>query len=172
MTGKIYLDAAPIIDLVKIKVGIDLDEEEGKNVWYTDRILEAARKGDVELYTSILTIAECTHVKDKAKIESAKPFFMGLLASGKSGIRLIQPTLTIVESARDLRWIHKANLSGMDSIHIASALHFKCDEFLTTDRKVLKNSKTISKLNLKLYKPLETILLPSLYLQENLSLKE
>ena len=52
---------------------------------------------DMEVFTSAHTIAECTHVNDPAKLEAAKPFFMGLLASGKSGIRLIQTTISVVE---------------------------------------------------------------------------
>jgi len=85
----LYLDSAPISDLVKVEVGIGVDPEREADVWHIQQLIRAAQAKDVELYTSALSIAECTHVEDHSKLDEAKPFFMGLLASGKSGIILI-----------------------------------------------------------------------------------
>ena len=100
---RIYIESAPFIDLVKSKVGVSGKNDRTRDVFFVEQALEAARAGDIEVFTSALTIAECTHVSDPAKLEAAKPFFMGLLASGKSGVRLIQTTFSVVERARDLR---------------------------------------------------------------------
>jgi hypothetical protein len=122
----------------------------------------------VDLYTSTLSIAECTHVNDENKDRDAQPFFLGVLASGKSGFALVQPTVTIAEQARNLRWIHDLALKGADAIHLASALAMKCHEFITTDGKgFLRRAEAIAKLNLRVCRPSKTTLLPSEFLQED-----
>lgn len=166
---RLYLDSAPIIDLVKVKVGIGVDERDA-DVWHIQQMIRAAQAKDVELYTSALSIAECTHVEDPKKLDEAKPFFMGLLASGKSGIILIQPTLNILERARDLRWIHGVNLGGADAIHVASAHYFKCDELITRDAKILKNATVLGKIGIRVCVGSQTDNLPPQYRQGGLEL--
>ncbi len=168
--SRVYVEAGPLIDLVKVRVGVPPQTGAEKGVWYLERILEAARADELELFTSTLSIAECTHVSDPAKLEKAKPFFVGLLASGKSGIRLIQTTLSVVERARDLRWFNAVSLSGADSIHVASALHLRCDELLTGDGKILDRASAIEPMGLRVCPPSETHLLPAKYLQDSLGL--
>jgi hypothetical protein len=92
---RIYVDAAPFIDLVKVRVGVGIPDGQQKDAWVLDRVLQAARDGVLDVFTSTLSIAECTHVSDPGKFEEAKPFFLGLLASGKSGVRLVQTTLSV-----------------------------------------------------------------------------
>ncbi len=141
---KIYIDSCPIIDLVKYRLQMDSSDDREVDAWFMDRLIQAAKKGMIELFTSTLTIAECTHVKDAKRNEEAKPFFLGLLASGKSGFLLVQPTVSIAERARNLRWVHDLNLSGADAIHVASALAMGCDEFITTDSKgILKRTEQL-----------------------------
>lgn len=164
---RIYVDACPIIDLVKHRLQMESANDRQKDAWFMDRLIQAAKLRKVELFTSTLTIAECTHVKDEKKDKEAQPFFLGLLASGKSGFALVQPTVTIAENARNLRWIHRLALKGADAIHVASALAMKCDEFITTDgRGLLKREEELAKLNLRVCRPSETKLLPSEFLQE------
>ena len=168
---RIYVDACPIIDLVKHRLKMESAEDRQKDAWFMDRLIHAARMRKVELFTSTLTIAECTHVKDQKKDKEAQPFFLGLLASGKSGFALVQPTVPIAEQARNLRWIHGLALKGADAIHVASALAMKCDEFVTTDSKgLLQRSEALAKLNLCVCRPSDTKLLPPEFLQENLPL--
>ncbi|MBK8122739.1 MAG: PIN domain-containing protein [Dokdonella sp.] len=165
---KIYVESNAIIDLVKHKVGAGIDKERESDAWHLQGMIEAAKAGKVQLLTSSLSIAECTHVRDKDKLEQAKPFFMGLLASGRGGFTLIQPTLTIMEKARDLRWIHGVALSGVDAVHIASALHLQCTECWSRDRKLIQSAGTLDTLGLRVCAPSETRLLPPEYRQGKL----
>lgn len=166
---RIYIDACPIIDLVKHRLQMQSEDDRQKDAWFADRLIQAAKQQKVELFTSTLTIAECTHVQDQKKDKEAQPFFLGVLASGKSGFALVQPTVTIAENARNLRWIHGLALKGGDAIHVASALAMKCDEFITTDGKgLLKRAEALAKLNLRVCRPSATRLLPPEFLQENL----
>ena len=168
---RIYVDACPIIDLVKHRLQMKSADDRQKDAWFMDRLIQAAKLRKVELFTSTLTIAECTHVNDQKKDKEAQPFFLGLLASGKSGFALVQPTVAIAEQARNLRWIHGLALKGADAVHVASALAMKCDEFITTDSKgLLKRAEGLAKLNLRMSRPSETQLLPPEFLQENLTL--
>ena len=168
---KIYLDAAPLIDLAKERVGVKLPDNIRQNdVWHLNQFLKAAKDGKVELFTSVLSIAECTHVEDEKKLEAAKPIYMGLLASGRSGIRLVQPTLAIAERARDLRWLSSVNLKGADALHVASALRIGCDEFFTGDGKIMKSAHILGQMGLAVCRPSASGLLPSDYQQVDLDL--
>ena len=168
---KIYLDAAPLIDLAKEKVGVPIKgAQSASDVWHVCQFLKAALDGNVDLFTSVLSIAECTHVEDERKLEEAKPIYMGLLASGKSGIRLVQPTLAIAEKARDLRWLSKISLGGADALHVASALRMGCDELFTGDGKILKNAATLQSLGLRVCHPSDSKLLPAEYRQTDLGI--
>ena len=166
---RIYFDSCQIIDLVKYRLQMPAASDRQKDAWFTDRLIHAAKQQMIELFTSTLTIAECTHVSDRKKDKDAQPFFLGVLASGKSGFALVQPTVPIVEQARNLRWIHEIALKGADAIHVASALAMKFDEFITTDTKVLLGQAgTLAKLNLRVCRPKDTNLLPAEFLQDTL----
>jgi hypothetical protein len=60
-------------------------------------------------------------------------------------------------------------LGGMDSIHLASALFRQCEEFITTDDKLLKNAAKIAELKIKVIQASDTRCLPSEYTQFNLT---
>lgn len=165
---RIYLDAAPIIDLVKVKVGIGLDLEREKSAWHVQQMIRAAQADHIELFTSALSIAECTHVGDPAMLEKAKPFFMGLLVSGRGGIILVQPTLNILERARDLRWFHEIGLKGADAVHVASALHFKCDELITLDGRIANKGPILERFGIRVCHGSHSQSLPSQYRQAQL----
>lgn len=167
---RIYLDAAPLIDLVKIRVGVTPKSAVETDVWTLERLLAAGRAGEVALFTSTLTVAECTHVSDPEKLEAAKPFFLGLLASGKGGISFIQPSYTIAEKARNLRWVHDLGFKGADALHVASALHFNCREIITGDGKIVKAAQTLQPMGLRPCKPGDTALLPAKFRQDDLKL--
>jgi predicted nucleic acid-binding protein len=167
---KVYVDAPPIIDLVKFKVGVNINPERERDAWHLQRMLEAARDGKVEVFTSALSIAECVHVEDQNKLEKAKPFFMGLLASGRGGFLLIQPTLAILEKARNLRWINGLSLKGADAAHAASALQFHCGEFWSRDNGFAQSAPVLKTLGIHVRTPSETALLPDEYRQESLGI--
>jgi len=74
----------------------------------------------------------------RPKESAGREFFAGLLESGKSGIKLIQPTSTIQLKSRDLRWFSELSLKGFDSVHAASALIFRCDELREPGHKIFQ----------------------------------
>lgn len=165
--SRIYIDACVFIDIAKHKANVSLQGKDERNVWFTRQLLKASRDEKVELLTSSLSIVECTHIPNVPNPpDNIKRFYDGLLASGKSGIKLVQPTFTIMEKARALRWIDGIYLKGAaDAIHVASALLMNCAEFLTTDGNILNKSDKLQELNLRVCHPEETELLPPKYRQ-------
>lgn len=162
---RIYLDSAPIIDLVKFKVGVGINQQREKDVWHMQQLLVASRDEKINLFTSAISILECVHVQDQNKLDAAKPFFLGLLASGKSGIKLVQPTLSLMERARDLRWIHGISLKGVDALHAATAIQFHCAELLTRDGRFAANKELLATLGVHVCTPSDTELLSDEYRQ-------
>lgn len=169
---KAYVDSCSLIDLVKFHLEMPASSgDRRQDAWFMDRIIQAAKQKRIDLFTSTLTIAECTHVNDPIKDKEAQPFFIGLLASGKSGFALVQTTVTIAQNARNLRWVHGVSLKGADAIHVASALAMGCDELITNDNKLLdQHAATLAKLNLRVCRPGNTGLLPAEFLQDTLPL--
>lgn len=129
---RVYIDTCCFIDLVKVEVGAGLDADKENDVWHVKKLLEANRDGEVALFTSTLTIAECRHGGQGLVNEVVKSQFTRLLLSGQY-VRLVQMTPFIAQDARDLTWAHGIALKGADSIHIASAIDRKCEEVLTGD---------------------------------------
>jgi hypothetical protein len=113
---KSYLDACCFIDMVRTKIGKILTKDRETDVWFLKRLLEANRDGEVEIYTSTLTIAECSHGGDGDISPTVKSELNRLLMSGQY-VRLVQMTPFIAVDARDLRWNHGIALKGADSIH-------------------------------------------------------
>jgi len=153
--------------MVKQSVGHTLKTDRMKDVWFLKQLTHACRDSEIEVFTSVLTIAECTHAGTDIS-ELVKSRFNDLLTSGQY-VRLIQPTPFIAMDARDLRWRHGISVAGPDGLHIASALSLKCDEFVTTDDRPKKtNAKAIlSTLGLRMIRASETQCLPSKYLQDD-----
>lgn len=169
---RVYLDSCVLIELVKHKVGAATKQtDRAYDVSYVDALLEAARANEIDVLTSGLSVVECISVNDKEKELVAREFFSGLLESGRSGIKLIQPTSPIQTKARDLRWLWNLSLKGFDSVHTASALFMKCDELLTTDDKFFANAEKLSARGLPIRKPSDTKCLPEARKQQNLVLK-
>src|SRR5438876_1847404 len=110
---KIYVESCPLIDIAKHKAKRVLSDDpvvqaqRESNVWFLDRILKAARKEDLLVYASSLSIAECTQVEPGVPVPSQdiQDFFNMLLCSGTSGITLVQPIQTIQVGARNLKWV-------------------------------------------------------------------
>jgi predicted nucleic acid-binding protein len=151
------------------KKPLDPDPSEQKerehDVYMCDALLDAARSGYVEVYSSSITIAECVKLKGVSTDpiipdELIRKFFTQLILSGKSGITLAQPTHTILERARDLRWKDGLNLKPMDSIHVATAIHHKCTEFLTRDQKIIEAADALGRFKLEVVHPNQTTSLP------------
>lgn len=173
MKPKIYIDSCAFIDMAKVHAKIPLASAKGaeanrqSNVWFCQKLIEAANDGKVELYTSAITVAECTGVQEGQPNpgDDVQRFYSELLTSGRP-VSLIQPTQTIINEARDLKWKRQVNASGMDAIHIASAMRLGCCEILTSDGRLAKRGITIPKL--RIVQARETGQLPSEYTQSAL----
>lgn len=150
---RVYIDACCFIDMVCHDLSIGLRSGRWSHVHYCRKFLEAARDKEAQAFSSTLTVAECTHIKDESDqkdvkavlTDEVKRLFEGMLMSGKSGVMPVQPIPKIIALARDLRWKHGATFKPMDSLHIATAITMKCDYFLTTDGKLKPENVEIAK---------------------------
>jgi len=168
---KIYMDACCFIDMVKTKVGKVVAQDREADVWHLKRLLEANRDKEVEIYSSTLSIAECTHAGENDISPPVKSEFDRLLMSGQY-VRLVQLTPFIATDARDLRWVQGINLKGADSIHVASALATKCEEFLSSNGRLARLANAgnaLARLGLTVREGRQTKCLPERYRQLNLA---
>ena len=102
---RVYVDSCCFIDLIRTELGKGLNDDKANDVWFLQKLMEANRDGEVALYTSTLTIAECRHGGDGEVSEKVKSGFTRLLMSGQY-VRLVQMTPFIAQDARDLSWNH------------------------------------------------------------------
>ena len=142
------------------------DQAREDDVWHLTQLLKAAHDEEIEVFTSTVSIAECQHAKGTIS-DDIKSLFRRLLTSGRY-IFLIQDTVLVAEKARNLCWVHGLHFSGVDSIHIASAMELRCDEFLTFDGLLRNNNKELEDLALPTRLPRQTQCLPGDYRQQPL----
>ena len=162
---RLYIESCCFIDAAKHTIGLG-NKDRSDDVWFLHQLLEAHKDKAIEVFTSVLTIAECTHA-DGNSDKRIRDIFDRLLTSGQYCI-LVQPTLFIAMDARDLRWKHNISLRGADGLHVASGLDRKCQELLTTDQKIIDNGGKIGPLGMRVIRPSETLLLPDKYRQGNM----
>jgi hypothetical protein len=86
----VYLDACCFIELAKHDIGIQVSSEREKDVWHYKQLMQANRDGELSVFTSVLSIAECSHA-DCDVSEAVKGSFRRLLLSGQY-LSLVQPT--------------------------------------------------------------------------------
>ena len=163
MSSRIYLDACLIIDMAENEAKPRRGRE--LQVWLCKQALAAARDGKLQVYTSMLSVAESTTIATDLPSPSpeTKRFLDMLLLSGKSGITIAQMRMNTAIRARDLRWVSEINLRGADAVHVATAIEMKCDELWTRDGGIGKKRTEISQLGLKVISPEETTVLPENY---------
>ena len=148
----VYLDSCCFIDMVAYDTDNKVLEERKGHIWYYKRLLIASKNDDITVVTSYLTINECLYVKDdddkRIIDENVKNLFNSILLSGQQlgGVYSAVPDEFVLEYARDLNWEHDIRLNPFDSIHIATALLEKCDEFITTDTDSIDRQGNIQKL--------------------------
>lgn len=102
-----------------------------------DKILALAAAGRVEILVSILAYAEVVKVdglKDDTAEERIREFF------DRSYVIRAAVDLVIVERSREL--IRKFGLSGIDAIHVATALEKGAAIFETFDDKLVKRIRS------------------------------
>jgi len=167
---RIYFDNTMFVDVVKVDLGKKIDSSRSLDVWTAKRLMEAHRDKEVKVYTSTLTIAECTHGGDGDISERAQFLISKLLTSGDY-VHLVQMTPFTATEARDLRWRHGINLKGADGIHAASALSMGCDEFVTTDGRFDRlhiHRAAFEALGIRIVRAQDTNCLPAKYRQMGL----
>lgn len=173
--SRVYIDTCCLIDLVRIDLGHTLSTDKQNDAWHVKKLLEANRDGEVQIFTSTLTIAECRHAGENVKVtEAVKSQFSRLLMSGQY-LRLVQMTPFIAQDARDLTWKHGLSLKGADSIHVASALDRKCTELLSADGRIKRLGDvggSLAKLGLVAREARDTKALPEKYRQLELGSAE
>ena len=131
----IYIDTCPIIDLVKVKRHIEVEDGRLNEAWFTERLIAAARDGHVRLISSALILIEGTHASEGMPIpEETKDLFTNFLWSGVIEMIAVDPF--VCERARDFRWRDGVTLGNADAIHIATAIIEGAAEFLSTDNKL------------------------------------
>ncbi|MBU4277363.1 MAG: PIN domain-containing protein [Proteobacteria bacterium] len=169
-TPSIYLDSCYLIDMARVDYGVVPVGKRAEEAWLCKKMLLAAQDGKLKVFTSILAVPECRYIKDEADKtilnDEVRRLFDVMLLSGESGITLVQNDIFVVNRARDLLWEHDINLKPYDSLHVASALEMKCDEFISDDRKtILKKAEEIKKLGMRVCSASETAVLPPQYRQ-------
>jgi len=126
-----------------------LQAEDGK-IEPCRQVLNLASKGDVEIITSALTIAEVLHLRGRLPILVEKrqqviEFFK------RSYIIPMSITRRIAEASRDLVWDH--GIEPKDALHLATALSAKVDVFNTFDRPLIGKSLKIGDPKLRIEIP-------------------
>jgi predicted nucleic acid-binding protein len=111
--------------------------EEGRAAT-VEALLVAARKGDLVVLTSTVSVVEVAFgAEEKAQraLEPATELAIDELWHPTSPVTLVEPSVLVMREARDL--IRKnladggARLTPLDAVHLASAVRFQADRFFT-----------------------------------------
>jgi hypothetical protein len=156
------MDACCFIELALQVIG-KCETERENDIWFLKELLNAAFDEEIEVLTSTLSIAECSHAKGDIS-DDVKALFRRFLTSGRY-VFLIQDSVIVAEKARNLRWVHGLCFGGADSIHLASAMELRCEEFLTWDSQPHAHAKALNDLALSVRFPHDTRCLPDRYRQ-------
>ena len=157
--SKIYIDACGFIEMAAHLVGTHKKDRED-DVAYLKELLTLALKGEIDIYTSTLSIAECqcaytVGADQRILNDDIKKLFKSILTSGQFVI-LVQDSVLIAERARNLYWVHQLTFKGADAIHMASALEMRCEEFLTFDEHFHKKKSEVEALGVDVKFPRNT----------------
>lgn len=161
-THKLYVDACCIIEVVIDDVS-GAAPEKADGVDMMRRLIKASRDKKIQLYTSMMSVAEVVKAGNAPITDDVKQRIERMLMSGRDGFTLIGITPFIATRARDLAWANgMAATKGADRIHVASAQYAKAKEFISWDNRLGKKiQQTIT--GLKFIAPDETNYLPSEY---------
>lgn len=116
-----------------------LQAEDGK-VEPCRQVLNLAAKGDIEIITSALTLAEVLNLQGHEPISSDRrqqvvDFFR------LSYIAPMSITRRVAEDSRELVWDH--GIKPKDALHVATALSAKVDVFNTFDQALIGKSHKV-----------------------------
>ncbi|MHA6691583.1 type II toxin-antitoxin system VapC family toxin [Devosia sp. A449] len=134
---RVYLDACCFIEMLKEERKLPLDHPEDADM--TKRLLNASRDGKIEVWTSMMTVAEVLRVdRMQEPDEALKNRIERLLLSGKDGVQVHGMSPFVAIRARDLYWNEGFSEKAADRIHVATALDLGCDEMLSVDGRLKK----------------------------------
>ena len=161
---KLYIDACCLIEAIKGRVGHTITHPL-EEVDMIERILKAARGGDIELFTSILTAAEVlyTDPDERPPPDDTKAMIERLILSGRDGIVPVSPTPAIARTARSLAWDEGIYHRSVDLIHVATALTVSAVEMLTIDGRLARKLNRSEIKGCKLIAARDTKYLPNEY---------
>lgn len=126
-------------------------------------VIDACKKGEVEIITSALTLAEVIYLKGYPKITPEKSETICRFFENEF-IRIINVDRVLAEDARNLLWDH-LSLKAKDAIHVASAIKAKAIVLDTFDEGLIKLSG-------KMGDPLLRISHPDKEYQEEIEFKD
>lgn len=112
-------------------------------------IVEAAKHGELRLYTSFLTICECAKIKDEYASEAE------VIITGFFKHRYIIPVAIDDKVSRITRsLVREHKLDVKDAVHLATAISIKADELQTWDRDdLLRLNGKIADIKTQITKP-------------------
>lgn len=123
--------------------------EEPTRIDVCKAILEAAKKGELTLYTSYMTMCELVKIKGEYASEAEDKIVEFLR---NPWIHLVAIDFAVSRITRDLVRRHK--LDVRDAIHLATAIRLKVDAFHTYDSKdLLALNGKIPDINLDISEP-------------------
>lgn len=118
--SRVYLDTAPIIYSV----------EKNPDYWpLVQDVWQAVENGDIEIFTSELTLLEVLVHPVRNKDEDLAKAYSDLLLG--SEVQLVPISISVLTEAAGLR--ATLNLKTRDAIHGASALLSGCDQLIAND---------------------------------------
>lgn len=160
---RIYMDACCFIEMAKGNFGGKVHCADELSTMKS--LLVAARKGELQIFTSTITIIEARGIEKNGLIpaQEVKDYFNRLLMSGRDGVFLVDPTPFTAARARDFLWVDGINIKPMDSLHVASALDAKCKELISLDGALQKRINRSIVDNMRVIAAKETQCLPHKY---------
>lgn len=108
-----------------------LFNEEPNRIEVCTKIETAAKNGDIQIYTSAVTLTECVRLKNRPRLapenrEKIRRYF------DHKFIRLVACDRQVGEFAQELLWRYE-HLEYKDAIHVATALFAQVDILHTYD---------------------------------------
>jgi predicted nucleic acid-binding protein len=117
---------------------------EGRETLVCDALLASARKGDIEILTSVFSMTEVALVEEERRREHPDPAvdeaIAALWADARS-VKLVDFNVLIAREAQVLlreALARAARLALREAMHLATARRMRADEIHTLDRALLK----------------------------------
>lgn len=120
--ARVYLDTAPVISVIKREVGLWQDGM---------KILLAMERGDIQVIASTLMLVELVGYKGDIPTAPQDEMIQDFLRH--SPIQWIEVDVSIAREARELAKVHR--LRGPDATHLATAVRYGADYFMSRDGK-------------------------------------